>query len=74
MRVLHVIPGVAPRYGGPSHAIVGMLTDTNRRIALGNNGWALAAHYSWQSCGQRVEAAIQSVLTNQPFPANLQPA
>jgi glycosyltransferase involved in cell wall biosynthesis len=24
MRVVHVIPAVAPRYGGPSHAVVGM--------------------------------------------------
>lgn len=24
MRVLHVIPAVAPRYGGPSHAVIGM--------------------------------------------------
>src|SRR5438876_8141553 len=30
MRVLHVIPGVAPRYGGPSTAIWPMIASLNR--------------------------------------------
>lgn len=31
MRVLHVIPGIAPRYGGPSQAIVGMSRALERQ-------------------------------------------
>ena len=57
-----------------SRAIAALLQDAQRRMELGINGRRLAAKYSWESCGQRIEVAIQSVLSRQPFPANLQPA
>jgi glycosyltransferase involved in cell wall biosynthesis len=57
-----------------SHAIVTLLREENRRRAMGNNGWALASDYSWESCGRRVETAIRSVLMHEPFPTSLQPA
>jgi glycosyltransferase involved in cell wall biosynthesis len=31
LRVLHVIPAIAPRFGGPSHVIVSMVEALNRR-------------------------------------------
>lgn len=30
MKVLHVIPGIAPRYGGPTQAVIGMCRATQR--------------------------------------------
>ena len=55
-------------------AIVTLLRDPNKRAALGANGFALASGYSWESCGERLETAIQCILTKQPFPASLSPA
>ena len=55
-------------------AITALLQNADRRVELGTNGRRLAGKYSWESCGERVEIAIQSVLNNQPFPASLQPA
>ena len=57
-----------------SRAIGVLLTDAGRRMELGENGRRLAESYSWESCGQRVEAAIESVLASQPFHASLRPA
>jgi glycosyltransferase involved in cell wall biosynthesis len=54
-------------------AIATLLRDHNRRAKLADNGLALAAEYSWDVCGIRVETAIQCVIAGQPFPSDLQP-
>jgi glycosyltransferase involved in cell wall biosynthesis len=55
-------------------AILAPLRDANLRAALGANGFELACMYSWESCGERLETAIQCILSKQPFPSSLNPA
>jgi glycosyltransferase involved in cell wall biosynthesis len=57
-----------------SRAILELLREEHRRRTVGGNGLALAADYSWESCGKRVEAAIESILAQRPFPLTLRPA
>jgi glycosyltransferase involved in cell wall biosynthesis len=57
-----------------SKAIIDLLREESRRQTVASNGLALALDYSWEACGRRVEAAIQSVLNHRPFPLTLRPA
>jgi glycosyltransferase involved in cell wall biosynthesis len=65
---------VPRRLEAMADAIVTLLRDQNQRAVLGDNGFAMASSYSWESCGERLETAIQCVLTEQSFPASLSPA
>jgi glycosyltransferase involved in cell wall biosynthesis len=66
-----VVPRTSEAFAG---AITTLLLDPMRRDTLAANGLALARTYSWDSCGERLEAAVRCVLTHQPFPAILEPA
>lgn len=57
-----------------AEAIVTLLRNPDLRERLAKNGLALARNYSWESCGRRLETAIQCILARQAFPASLDPA
>jgi glycosyltransferase involved in cell wall biosynthesis len=54
-------------------AVAQLLSSPERRATMGQNGQRLARSYSWESCGRRLEIAIQSILTGEPFPSELKP-
>jgi glycosyltransferase involved in cell wall biosynthesis len=54
-------------------AIGQLLSDAEQRATMGQNGQKLARNYSWDRCGHRVEIAIRSILTGEPFPPELKP-
>jgi glycosyltransferase involved in cell wall biosynthesis len=54
-------------------AIGQLLCDAERRATMGENGQRLARNYSWDTCGRRVETAIQCILTGEPLPSELKP-
>jgi len=58
---------------GFAAAITALLTDPGRRRQLGENGARLAAEYSWERCGERVETAVRCILSREPFPKDLDP-
>lgn len=57
-----------------AEAISSLLRDPGRRHALAGRALALAGKYSWDSCGERFETAINCVLTGEQFPSSLSPA
>jgi glycosyltransferase involved in cell wall biosynthesis len=56
-----------------AEAIGQLLSNSEQRLAMGQNGQRLARNYSWDTCGRRVEMTIESILTGQPFPLELKP-
>jgi glycosyltransferase involved in cell wall biosynthesis len=54
-------------------AIGQLLRSAERRTTMGHNGQRLARSYSWETCGRRLEMAIGSILTGEPFPSELKP-
>lgn len=54
-----------------ANAIVRLLGDADLRQRMGKNGLQLARAYSWESCGEKIERTIQSVLQGKALPADL---
>jgi glycosyltransferase involved in cell wall biosynthesis len=66
-----VVPRSSEAFAG---AISSLLRDPGRRHALAERARALAGNYSWDSCGRRLEIAINCVLAGEQFPSSLSPA
>jgi len=66
-----VVPRTAEAFG---EAISSLLRDSGKRRALADCALMLAGNYSWESCGERLEVAINCVLTGEQFPSSLNPA
>jgi glycosyltransferase involved in cell wall biosynthesis len=60
--------------GAFAEAIIRLLKDPGLRHALAERAVALAGKYSWNSCGERLEIAINCVLAGERFPSSLSPA
>jgi glycosyltransferase involved in cell wall biosynthesis len=56
-----------------AEAISTLISNPELRGIMGQNGRELVKHYSWESCGRKVELAIESVLSGARFPSDLRP-
>jgi glycosyltransferase involved in cell wall biosynthesis len=54
-----------------ANAIVRLLGDPDLRRSMGENGLQLAQAYSWETCGEKIERAIQCILQGKSLPADL---
>lgn len=52
-------------------ALLRLLTDPELRHKLGDNGFAMARMYSWETTGEKVELAIGNILRGEPLPPDL---
>jgi len=52
-------------------AIVKLLGDADLGQRMGRNGLQLARAYSWETCGEKIERAIQCILQGIPLPEEL---